>query len=405
MDNQKIYDCIIIGGGISGLSFAHYLARENHDILVLEKEKTIGGQIITRKTDNADFWCELGAHTCYNSYKHLLGIVKDLGLESHIRETNKLSYVIYARDKIKSVSSQIFMLSMALHFPRILFAKKAGKTVKEYFEPIVGKSNYTPLFSNLFRAVISQNADNYPANIFLKKRAVRLKDFPRKYTFQDGLQSFIDMMAKKDKIAVRFENEVELITLVDGIFIIDTGANKYYARNVAIATDAKTASHLTKKIHSEISSRLSEIALSKSETLSIVTRREKLSLKKVAGIIPVTNDFTSVVSRDTIDSDIYRGMTFHFGEGDKTMNEKINLICKVLGIDKKDIITQLYTNHILPSLRIKDIGLNEQVNADSRNNIYLLGNYYFGLSIEDCVHRSYVEYERYKNRSLQTAVS
>ena len=69
IDNQQIYDCIIIGAGISGISFAASLKDKCQNILIVEKENRIGGHIqsyISKTDDN--FWFELGAHTCYNAY-------------------------------------------------------------------------------------------------------------------------------------------------------------------------------------------------------------------------------------------------------------------------------------------------------------------------------------------------
>jgi len=60
-----VYDALIIGGGISGYSFAHYLAKANKKVLLLEKESFSGGCINTQQFED-HFWLELGAHTCYN---------------------------------------------------------------------------------------------------------------------------------------------------------------------------------------------------------------------------------------------------------------------------------------------------------------------------------------------------
>jgi hypothetical protein len=42
--NKNIYDVVIIGGGMSGLTAAHLM--KNHNILLLEKEKAPGGRIL-----------------------------------------------------------------------------------------------------------------------------------------------------------------------------------------------------------------------------------------------------------------------------------------------------------------------------------------------------------------------
>lgn len=175
--SQKVYDCIVVGGGISGVTFAHYLKKEGKAVLVLEKNKNTGGQLQTgHLSTQPDFWYELGSHTCYNSYTSLLSIVKEIRRTDIIVPLGKFSYVLHASGKIKSIMSEVSKLSCLLHFPKYFFSDKAGKTTREYFRPIVGASNYDRLFTNAFKAVICQPADDYPAEIFLKKRDKREKD-------------------------------------------------------------------------------------------------------------------------------------------------------------------------------------------------------------------------------------
>lgn len=44
-DDDKVYDAIIVGAGISGLSAADYLIDNGKDILVLEARDRVGGRI------------------------------------------------------------------------------------------------------------------------------------------------------------------------------------------------------------------------------------------------------------------------------------------------------------------------------------------------------------------------
>ena len=79
----KRYDIIVVGGGISGLSLAHYASKAGLKTLLLEKAPEAGGCLRTmRQVD--DFWLELGAHTCYNSYGNLIGVIEDCGLREKL---------------------------------------------------------------------------------------------------------------------------------------------------------------------------------------------------------------------------------------------------------------------------------------------------------------------------------
>lgn len=397
----KIYDCIVVGGGISGISFAYYLTQRGKNVLVLEKESKIGGQAQSpHSVINENYWRELGAHTCYNSYTHLLSIVKNLKLEKHVQELSKGSYLIYADGKIKSAMTQIAYPSLLLNGVKLFFTKRNGKTVKEYFGNIVGIKNYEKLFTHLFCAVLSQNADNYPADIFLKRRGGRYEEFPRKYTFDKGLASFIDLIAEKSNLeivknseVIKFETEERAgkfkITLSSGI--------SYLTSNIAFATDPATTARLLNNTETRLSTLLETVPLSHSQSMNVIIKKEKINVKTVAGIIPVSDEFNSAVSRDLLDDANFRSFTFHFPPNEKNRKEKTETICNVLGINESDILEISECDHVLPSLHMEHLGMTQQVEkVQQHENIYILGNYFYGLSLEDCINRSYDEAMRFK---------
>lgn len=395
VESKAIYDCIIVGGGISGISFAHYLNRGDKSVLILEKAENIGGQIQTLYSESKiGYWFEMGAHTCYNSYTNLLSIVKETGGEKLIQPLEKYGYVLYSENKIKSLFSGISILPFILNMPKYFFSDKKGKTVREFFGPIVGAPNYDRLFTNAFKAVISQNADDYPAEIFLKKRKDKEKELPRRFTFTNGLSHFLKHIIEKDNLKVNTSSVVVSIEEKHNadktLFKITTKeGNCYYAYSIALATEPPTAAKLLKDIEPTLCDLLSSIPLFSSESINITIEKDKLNLKEIAGIIPLSNDFLSAVSRDLVEDEKLRSFTFHFEKGKKNDNEKLNLICKILNISHSDIIEMKSTIHILPSMRMEHLGMNERVKISKQNpNIYILGNYFYGLSLEDCVNRS-----------------
>lgn len=395
--SNTVYNCIIIGGGISGISFAHYLHSTNKNILILEKNENLGGQIQTAYSDVYDnYWREMGAHTCYNSYTNLLSIVKEIDGGDQIQPLHKFNYVVYATEKIKSIFSQVSILPCILNFPKFFFADKRGKTVREYFRPLCGRSNYDRLFTNAFRAVICQKADNYPAELFLKRRKDRIKELPRRFTFKNGLSSFLKKIVEKDNLNIHSNIEILGIYKDGDIYRIETRKGAYYAKNIAIATNPHEASILLKDIEPAVSVLLSTIPMSISESLNITLNSDKLSLKSIAGIISLSDGFMSAVSRDLIPDERLRSFTFHFEKGEKSRQEQVDLICKVLNISESDILEIVSSDHALASVRIEHLKLKEQIEkVRQSDDVYVLGNYYYGLSLEDCVNRSLDESERY----------
>ena len=69
---------VIIGSGISGLSFAHFLSKNQQDFLVLESENRLGGIVHTEKKDQ--FICENGPNTVLLNNDAIIELIKDCGL-------------------------------------------------------------------------------------------------------------------------------------------------------------------------------------------------------------------------------------------------------------------------------------------------------------------------------------
>jgi hypothetical protein len=92
---QKIYDFVIIGGGIGGLNVSYQiLKRFPHSSLALfEKEKHLGGRVFTY----SDPWMnvEAGAGRFNAIHSHLIQLIKELGLYSRVSKIN--SSAVYAK--------------------------------------------------------------------------------------------------------------------------------------------------------------------------------------------------------------------------------------------------------------------------------------------------------------------
>ena len=98
---METYNVIVIGAGISGMTFAHYAKKAGIKPLVLEKAEQPGGSFHTSEY-NDDFWFELGAHTCYNSYRNLIEVMEDIGIIGQVSARAKVPFRALVGDQIKS---------------------------------------------------------------------------------------------------------------------------------------------------------------------------------------------------------------------------------------------------------------------------------------------------------------
>ncbi|MGG3885060.1 FAD-dependent oxidoreductase [Brevibacillus panacihumi] len=60
---MRTYDAAVIGGGLSGLTSAIYLAKAGLSIVLLEKSNQLGGRSVTVKKNGA--MLNLGLHALY----------------------------------------------------------------------------------------------------------------------------------------------------------------------------------------------------------------------------------------------------------------------------------------------------------------------------------------------------
>ena len=71
----------ILGGGITGLTSAYYLAKKGHQVTVIEKEKILGGLASGFKGDNWDWNLERTYHHIFSSDKNILNFAKEIGFD------------------------------------------------------------------------------------------------------------------------------------------------------------------------------------------------------------------------------------------------------------------------------------------------------------------------------------
>ena len=77
-------DVVIIGGGIAGLTAALDLQRAGLEVLLLEADSDLGGNI--RTLSEGEFRMERGPHSFMGSAEHVWRLIDDLGMEDQVEE-------------------------------------------------------------------------------------------------------------------------------------------------------------------------------------------------------------------------------------------------------------------------------------------------------------------------------
>lgn len=393
---------LVIGGGISGLGAAYFAARAGHPSLVLESSDRVGGCMNTQGFAGlGDFWVEAGSHSCFNSYGHLLTILEDIGALSHIQAKASLSYRLWRGGKRASIFSALHLFELLVSLPRLSRLDKEQLSVAEYYGRGLGRRNYRDLFAPAFRSVICQPADDFPAAALFRKKP-RRKDVLRSFTMPSGLAEIPRRLAAVQGISLRTGAAVQALrSHSDGFEVELASGETLRARALTLAVPPDVAARLLDGVSPAAARAIAGVGVAEIDTLLLAFEREQLRrLPPLAGLISVDGPFLSAVSRDFLADPRYRGFAFHFPGDLLDEDARIEAACAALDVKPTDVAAVGHARSRLPSLRkghdrvIADLDRALPALTTSGRPLAVTGNWFLGVSIEDCLTRSHAEMTR-----------
>ena len=386
------YDIAIVGAGISGLTMAFKIAQSGKKVVLLEAKNKAGGCLNTLYGENG-FWVEMGAHTFYSSYTNTIDLLKSIGLEADIVARKKLSMRLFA-DKHEKIFASLSKLELLGNIPKLFVSKRDGKTVKEYFSNVLGKNNYDKVFTRMFSAVIVQNADNFSAEYFLKHRKTKSKNHPKSFILKKGMSSIVEAILSHENIDIAYNAKVNSLENSEGFLIGTEDGKAYRAKDLAFASSPALVSQLVERLNPELSNLLNEFPIQNLESTGLILEKDKPGVEPVTFVIPLQGACYSMVTRDVLADEKYRGFACHFQKDDISNGEQNNTMSRLLSV--KEIPQTVKANHTLPLIKI---GHKERmagiIYQAKKMGVYITGNFFNGLSLEDCVERSTQEAKRY----------
>ncbi len=398
---MRTTDTLVIGGGISGLTFAACSARAGRPALVVEAEARVGGCLQSPRTADG-YWYELGAHTCYNSYVGMIEMLEGCGLAERLvtRAPTKLRFLVDGRmapgANLLALLRRFSWIELAWHVPRLIGARKQGHSVREFYAGIVGAENYRRTLGPMMSAVPSQSADDFPADMLFKSRGSRRTDLPRSFTLDGGLEVAAQLLASETGVSVITGARAERIaaqphggfvaTLADGTVI--------EAATVAVATGPSVAARLLGAVAPEAAGTLGRIREAVLDTIAVVLPLAAVSWPVTMFAVPIDDMLHSVVTRDSVPDPRYRAFTFHFKPG-IAREDRVARMAAILGV-RPDALGPIAERQVmLPSPAVGHEALCRELDAWlARRPLALIGNYFDGLSIEDCVQRARAQWTR-----------
>jgi UDP-galactopyranose mutase len=396
-------DLIVVGAGVSGLSLAWKASAAGRRVVVLEREDRVGGCLHTHRRADG-YWFELGAHTTYNSYGAFLDVVVGTGLAGEVveRGPSRARFGLLRGDELRILTPPRMLLELgwleaAVHFPVGALRKRSGQTMYSWFAGLVGRRNYDRLLSAFFAAVPSQKADGFPAEgpgSLFKKRP-RRKEFPRSYGLRRGLQSVCDAAAAGPGVTVlRGVTAVRVARVGTGYEVTAADGRRLEAERCAIAAPPDAAAAMLLDGFHELALAIARVKTVSVESAGVVLPRGRSTIPECAFVVPVDDDFFSVVTRDPFPDPARRGFAFHFRPG-VPREEKLARMAAVLGVPRAELGEVVEARRTLPA---PALGHGEIVAEVDRllagGKLAVTGNYFAGLAIEDCVLRSNAEWAR-----------
>jgi protoporphyrinogen oxidase len=244
--------------------------------------------------------------------------------------------------------------------------------------------------------VVCQPSSQFPADALFRKKP-RRKEVLRSFTGASGLQSFIDGISAG--LDVRTQSPVSRIERLSDRYLVEIdGEEPLQADRLALAVAPDIAATLLSGTMPELACRLAEIEMSTIDSQAVLLRADSLKLEPVAGIIAQDDDFYSVVSRDLVPDDSHRAFTFHFKPDRLDEAGRRARIAKVLGVEESTILESASCRNRLPALRVGHSQRIKLIDQElNKKSLALTGNWFAGVSIEDCLIRSYEECHRLCN--------
>jgi oxygen-dependent protoporphyrinogen oxidase len=281
-------DVLIIGGGISGLASAWWLARSGLSVEVWEAKKQPGGKIVSTQQDG--YLTERAASMVLNFRPEIVELVRDAGLESaktaRLPSAEARRYLLH-RGRLKAlpmrlgamVASPLWSLRGKLRLlaePFVFSTGRDDETVSEFITRRLGNEILEKAMEPFIAGTLAGDADQASAAAVLP----RLTALERRYgsitagvlvnrvlrrrtacttetfSFRGGMGTLVETLARNPGINLRTCHAAEeLIRDQDGWQATATTFNGHRtvsARHVIVATPAPAAAALVSPLDTEL---------------------------------------------------------------------------------------------------------------------------------------------------------
>ena len=440
---------VIAGGGISGLSLAFTLLEYEPaaDIVVFESEKRPGGKIWTEKVNG--FLCEGGVNGFLDNRPKTLELASkllinplrssDAARKRYVFSDGKLN--LLPESPISFLTSDLLSLYGRLRVMYEFFAPRGGsddETLADFARRRLGKEAYEKLIDPMASGIYAGNSESlslkscFPKIFNLEEKygslikgMIKLQREAKKSgnqkigagpggtltSFHNGMGMMVDSLKSSLKerlragskvVSVERKNKGYAVHLSDGM-VVETEI-------LVIASPAYSASEILKNLDRRLSSALSEIPYPSVAVVCFGYRKERIANKldgfgflipykerrKILGSLWDSSIFPGRAPEGYV---LLRSMVGGSRSSELAMQDDGRLI-DIVSEELKDIMdikvqpdfVKIYRHE--KAIPQYNIGHDRKLKAVDEmllkyKNLYLTGNAYRGIGVNDCIENSY----------------
>ncbi|MEW6163039.1 MAG: protoporphyrinogen oxidase [Nitrospirota bacterium] len=444
---------IIVGGGISGLSLAYFLIETNpsSDILIFESERRAGGKIWTDRVGG--FLCEGGVNGFLDNRPKTLELATKLGLtplrsndaarKRYIFSEGKLH--ILPESPLSFFSSNLLSLYGRMRILYEIFVSKGRKddeTLADFAKRRLGIEAYERLIDPMASGIYAGD----PETMSLKSCFPRIYELEKRYgslikaliklrkeaktsgkkvglgpggvltSFYDGMEVFIK--ALENHLGERLKTESRVVSIDkkgDNYIVFLSDNSRFEAEGVVIATPAHASSEMVKDFNRNLSLILKEIPYPPISVVCLGYMRDRIKQpldgfgflvpkregRKVLGTLWDSSIFPNRAPEGYV---LFRSMVGGARSSELALQDENRLMEMVMDVlrDAMDIRAQpdfvkVYTHEKgIPQYLLGHERRLEAIDkiVSGYRGLYITGNSYRGVGVNDCIENSYMLAER-----------
>jgi len=453
MEQVKKKDILIIGGGITGLSLLHFLARryeKRNDVTIrlFERGAVAGGTIHSERIEGGLF--ESGPNGFLGIKERTRELIEDMGLQDSIitAQEGLARYVnvrhtlykvpmdpkAFLKSRLLSSFAKLRLLFEVLVKSKAVADESVYDFAKRRFGVQAAELLFDPVVSGVYagdaRKILTMSA--FPKLLqweaqygSILKAAIKEKkknaERPKLYSFTDGMGQLTTAIAARHQKHLCLNSEITKVFHRDDRYVVSTKNDNFKADELYICTPAHVTSGLLKHLDTQISADLRLFNYAPVVVVGMLAPKNVFvkapegygylnpsgQNKEVLGVLFESNIFPQRAEGQDILLRLMMGGVRHAEVPSRSKKELLDLAFEEIETHfptrGKTALTKIHLREVarhvwlrvwdkaIPQYDQLNMEMNAQLNAKLKRfrDLYLLGNYRNGVAFNDCIENAY----------------